>query len=126
MRKKVARTHSCRNASRMRSVVPGHGPSSKVSTTSLGASGRVWGSCLRPTRGVVVASTARTRAVPSAFALPGQGGAAMAAVLSAAADASARNAAHDPMVRFIVDALDHVGNDCEQTGFELAAAEDER
>ena len=47
-------------------VVPGHGPSSKVSATSLSARGRVVGKCLRPTRGVVAGSIASTREVPNA------------------------------------------------------------
>jgi len=71
-RKKVARTHSCLSASRTAAVVPGHGPSSKVSTTSLSASGRVAGKCLRPTLGVAATSTASTRDVPRASGLPAQ------------------------------------------------------
>ena len=47
-------------------VVAGIGPSSKVSTTSLSASGSVVGKCFSPTRGVVAASTVITRDVPSA------------------------------------------------------------
>src|SRR5215469_10184352 len=85
-RKKVARTHSCLSASSTRFVVPGHGPSSNVSTTSLSASGSVAGNSFRPTRGVVAALTVRTRSVPSASGLPGQG----AAGAAAAADAKAQ------------------------------------
>src|SRR5260221_14206884 len=70
--KKVALTHSWRSAVSTASVVPGQGPSSKVSTTSLGCSGSVARKCLRPTAGVVAGSTARTRAVPSAAGLPEQ------------------------------------------------------
>ena len=63
---------------------PEAGPSSNVSTTSLGASASVCGKCLRPTRGVAAAFTGRMRAVPSASALPGQG--------TASGTASARTA----------------------------------
>ena len=67
IRKKVARTHSLRQRRQhLRRSSRGHGPSSKVSTTSWSSSGSVCGKLLRPTRGVVAASTARTREVPSA------------------------------------------------------------
>jgi hypothetical protein len=71
-RKKVARTHSCRSAAKTRSVGPSHGPSSKVSTTSFGASGSVCGKCLRPSGGVRAGLIASTRAMPSASGRPGQ------------------------------------------------------
>ena len=74
-RKNVARTHSFLRASKTREVVPGHGPSSKVSTSSLSCSGKVEGNCLRPMRGSVLTSTWISRAVPSACGLPGQGSA---------------------------------------------------
>src|SRR5215467_6575812 len=64
--KNVALTHSRLSASSTLGVVPGQGPSSKVSTTSFGSRGSETGKCLRPTRGVVDASTASTRLVPSA------------------------------------------------------------
>ena len=47
----------------------------EVSTSSLRRSGSVAGKCLRPTRGVVLASTSMTRSVPSAWLLPGHGAA---------------------------------------------------
>src|SRR6185295_7312638 len=70
-RKNVARTHSFLRASRTFGVVLGQGPSSNVRTNSLARSGSVEGNCLRPTRGVLLASTAIIRAVPSASGLPG-------------------------------------------------------
>lgn len=82
-RKNVARTHSFLRASRILGVVPGQGPSSNVSTSSLARSGRVEGNCLRPTRDVLLASASSTRSVPSASGLPGHGAA--AAVLGAMA-----------------------------------------
>jgi hypothetical protein len=65
MRKKVASTHSWASAASTFGVVGGHGPSSKVSTTSWSWSGNVCGKFFSPTRGVVAASTARMREVPS-------------------------------------------------------------
>src|ERR1700684_2382916 len=70
IRKNVAWTHSWANAPSTRVVVAGHGPSSNVSTTSWSPSGSVSGKLFNPTRGVVAASTARTREVPS---VPGRG-----------------------------------------------------
>src|SRR5579864_7823388 len=70
IKKKVACTHSWASAASTRDVVGGQGPSSKVRTTSWSASGSDWGKLFKPTRGVVAASTARTRAVPS---VPGRG-----------------------------------------------------
>src|SRR5262245_25449350 len=92
--KKLALTHSARSAASTASVVPGHGPSSKVSTTSFGPSGRVTGKCLRPTAGVVAGSTASVRAVPS---LPVQS----AANAGTAASVSAVPSAAAIQVRFI-------------------------
>ena len=66
IRKNVASTHSCASAASTFGVVPGQGPSSKVSTTSWSASGSVCGKLFRPTRGEVAASTVSTREVPSA------------------------------------------------------------
>src|ERR1700731_1345256 len=63
--KNVARTHSAASAARIFGVVGGHGPSSKVSTTSWSLSGSVCGKLFRPTRGKETASTARIREVPS-------------------------------------------------------------
>src|ERR1700730_6114901 len=97
----------------MRPVVPGQGPSSKVSTTSFGASRRVWGNCLRPTRGEVTASTSSTRAVPSPSALPGQG-APIAAVPIAAAHNAAKIAAADLMIVNMPGDVAQDGNDGEQ------------
>ena len=77
---------------------PGQGPSSKVSTSSLGPSGSVVGNCLRPTRGVVAASTASTRSVPSACGLPGQG-AAKAAKRQAKTAAMTSDAKHGRQLR---------------------------
>src|SRR3981189_3076953 len=65
IRKNVACTHSLASAASTRGVVGGHGPSSNVSTTSWSSSGNVCGKFFNPTRGVVAASTARTREVPS-------------------------------------------------------------
>ena len=79
IRKKVARTHSCASAASIFGVVAGHGPSSKVSTTSWSSSGSVCGKLFRPTRGVVAASTARMREVPSA-SLRGHSAASAAAI----------------------------------------------
>jgi hypothetical protein len=87
-RKNVARTHSALSASSTLGVVPGHGPSSNVSTNSLRRSGNVVGKCLRPTRGVVLASTSMTRSVPRAWLLPGHGAA--SAAKGAMATASAK------------------------------------
>src|SRR5262249_43311999 len=70
-RKNVARTHSLLRASRTFGVVLGQGPSSKVRTTSLACNGNVDGNCLRPMRGMLLASIAMVRAVPSASGLPG-------------------------------------------------------
>ena len=67
-RKKVACTHSAFSASSTFGVVVGQGPSSKVSTSSFGASGSVCGNSLRPTarrgRGIDRRARARCRAHP--------------------------------------------------------------
>ena len=99
-RKNVACTHSLLRASRILGVVPGQGPSSNVSTNSLARSGSVEGKCLRPTRGVSLALTSRTRSVPSASGFPGQGAA--AAVQGAMARAIATRS-----VRVMKDSMPH-------------------
>ncbi len=95
IRKKVARTHSSASAASTFDVVAGHGPSSKVSTTSRSASGRVCGKLFRPTRGVAAGSTPRTREVPSA-SLRAQS-AACAAMIAAN---EAATAAHRVLITF--------------------------
>src|SRR5262249_31952130 len=88
IRKNVARTHWSASAASTRRVVGGKGPSSKVSTTSLSASGRVAGNSFTPTRGVSLALTLSVRNVPKAL-LPAQFAAPAAPVATTTAAAAA-------------------------------------
>src|SRR5262249_62009511 len=62
--KNVAFTHSLLSASSTFGVVPGHGPSSNVSTTSFASKGSVAGERFRPTRGGAPGSGAGTPLLP--------------------------------------------------------------
>ena len=76
------------SAASTRRVVGGKGPSSKVSTTSLSASGNVVGNDFSPTRGVSPTLTVSVRNVPSAV-LFGQSAADEAPISSTSATEAA-------------------------------------
>src|SRR5262249_43308873 len=69
MGKKVALTHCWANASSTARVLPGQGPSSKVSTTSFNTRKSYCLYCSKPKPGPPVVSTSTVRARPSASGL---------------------------------------------------------
>src|SRR5277367_4223889 len=81
MAKNTALVHSSASALSTAGVLPGQGPSSKVSTTSLSARKSSCLKCSKPKPGPPVVSTSTTRLTPSAsgFAQGMAGGAARAA-----------------------------------------------
>src|SRR5262252_9078261 len=70
-------------------VWPGHGPSSKVSTTSPARRKSCILKCSQPKPGPPVVSTSTVRAIPSALGLPGQEAVGVAAGDGVAASAGA-------------------------------------
>src|SRR5262245_38285304 len=72
MGKNVARTHWSASALSTAGVLPGHGPSSNVSTTSPLRRKSCILKCSQPKPGPPVVSISTTRAVPSALGFPGQ------------------------------------------------------
>src|SRR5215467_2003143 len=70
--KKIALVHCSASAASTAGVWRGHGPSSKVSTTSPGCRKSWLLKCSKPKPGPPVVSTSTTRPMPSALGLPGQ------------------------------------------------------
>src|SRR5206468_2123351 len=85
--KKIALVHCSASAASTAGVWRGHGPSSKVSTTSPGCRKSWLLKCSKPKPGPPVVSTSTTRPTPSALGLPGQDAAAGAGGGAAAAGA---------------------------------------
>src|SRR3954469_934192 len=87
--------HSSDSALTTAGVLPGHGPSAKVSTTSLSRRKSSCLKCSKPKPGPPVVSISTTRPIPSASGLPEQatlgetGGLAAAGVAAAGAGAVA-------------------------------------
>ena len=86
MGKNVALRQWCASAASTAGVLPGQGPSSKVSTTSPGFKKSCILKCSTPKPGPPVVSICTVREMPNASGLPGQGTACEAGGLVAAAD----------------------------------------
>src|SRR6187455_342610 len=85
MMKNTARTHSALNALSTAGVLPSHGPSSKVSTTSLGFRKSYCLKCSKPKPGAPVVSISTVRDTPSALGLAQAGAATFGAAGNALA-----------------------------------------
>src|SRR5262245_17970134 len=88
--KKIALVHCSARAASTAGVWRGHGPSSKVSTTSPGCRKSWLLKCSKPKPGPPVVSTSTTRPTPSALGLPGQDAPAAGAGGAAAGGAAGR------------------------------------